>query len=121
MAVVGTDGVYISIHAPRAGSDRFNHVSPEQMADFNPRSPCGERRLFVLHFFKRRFISIHAPRAGSDGFIIPRYRVIVISIHAPRAGSDLPFCLRDQRLDIISIHAPRAGSDGFDYKYIILG
>ena len=37
-------GLLISIHAPLAGSD-YNHSkgkSPTQ--DFNPRSPCGERR-----------------------------------------------------------------------------
>ena len=34
----------ISIHAPRVGSDRVGHKLPGVGADFNPRSPCGERR-----------------------------------------------------------------------------
>ena len=37
--------------------------------DFNPRSPCGERRAPVVHGAKRDAISIHAPRVGSDSKI----------------------------------------------------
>ena len=33
----------ISIHAPRAGSDRFRTSSMALTPDFNPCSPCGER------------------------------------------------------------------------------
>ena len=35
--------VQISIHAPRAGSDRGFHFCLEHSEHFNPRSPCGER------------------------------------------------------------------------------
>ena len=35
----------ISIHAPRVGSDRPSSASTPSRANFNPRSPCGERRL----------------------------------------------------------------------------
>ena len=34
----------ISIHAPHAGSDQFFLLRRHQGHDFNPRSPCGERR-----------------------------------------------------------------------------
>ena len=34
----------ISIHAPRAGSDPQNQATRFRPCDFNPRSPCGERR-----------------------------------------------------------------------------
>ena len=34
----------ISIHAPRVGSDTSSVFSPRFPTDFNPRSPCGERR-----------------------------------------------------------------------------
>ena len=79
----------ISIHAPRGGSDYITKDSELCGADFNPRSPWGERPIFVLtgcsHFgFQSTlpvggattaantitftcFISIHAPRGGSDG------------------------------------------------------
>ena len=103
-------------------------------ADFNPRSPCGERRALTFDARGRRSISIHAPRVGSDhahpAAILGKRR---ISIHAPRVGSDeirgvrapwrryfnprspcgerraLTFDARGRRS--ISIHAPRVGSD----------
>ena len=34
----------ISIHAPRVGSDILKYLYECLKADFNPRSPCGERR-----------------------------------------------------------------------------
>ncbi len=34
----------ISIHAPHAGSDIFNVAGKPLPFNFNPRSPCGERR-----------------------------------------------------------------------------
>ena len=36
------------------------------LRDFNPRSPCGERRVFSAFTINIAYISIHAPRAGSD-------------------------------------------------------
>ena len=35
-------------------------------ADFNPRSPDGERQDHQAHRRTRKGISIHAPRMGSD-------------------------------------------------------
>ena len=123
----------ISIHAPRAGSDKGSTLDAMPL-----------------------FISIHAPRAGSDALrshssffgdvfqstlpvrgatIIADYIKLcqAISIHAPRAGSDdirgctygsfasfqstLPvrgatgYADEITRVFCISIHAPRAGSD----------
>ena len=58
---------FISIHAPRTGSD-----------------PCSGVDIWL------REISIHAPRTGSDDFLKCRVVVeVVISIHAPRTGSDV--------------------------------
>ena len=37
-----------------------------QNLSFNPRSPCGERRLFICYYWVLMYVSIHAPRAGSD-------------------------------------------------------
>ena len=34
--------------------------------NFNPRSPCGERRQLFGNFVLQHNISIHAPRVGSD-------------------------------------------------------
>ena len=79
----------ISIHAPRAGSDRDVVLVYPSIHNFNPRSPCGERPLCAAIFTGPLTISIHAPRAGSDAHIpVPTVHIVAISIHAPRAGSD---------------------------------
>ena len=60
-------GGVISIHAPRAGSDwRPRPATPATPSNFNPRSPCGERRPACPRPSGCGSISIHAPRAGSD-------------------------------------------------------
>ena len=56
----------ISIHAPRGGSDTSTVPFPAAIADFNPRSPWGERRTVAQLRIIRSYISIHAPRGGSD-------------------------------------------------------
>ena len=56
----------ISIHAPRAGSDLIPVITAPTGTDFNPRSPCGERLVYNLPLDDLAEISIHAPRAGSD-------------------------------------------------------
>ena len=38
----------------------------DYIENFNPRSPCGERRADLTRTFNDLEISIHAPRAGSD-------------------------------------------------------
>ena len=123
----------ISIHAPRVGSDRGSCPRWFSLRDFNPRSPCGERR-FIVHLGNdsqafqstlpvwgatrlfyilppRASISIHAPRVGSDrDKKRVLYILVTISIHAPRVGSDGGRYARRTRRKI-SIHAPRVGSD----------
>ena len=80
--------IFISIHAPRGGSDL----------------------LTMLENAAAEIISIHAPRGGSDAIVQPSAGDYYISIHAPRGGSDQPEELRRRRIRI-SIHAPRGGSD----------
>ena len=51
---------------PVGGATRGSHgVSPVE-ADFNPRSPWGERLVVNVLCLPARIISIHAPRGGSD-------------------------------------------------------
>ena len=57
----------ISIHAPRVGSDTSRLPISMAYPNFNPRSPCGERRVKALVKYQQTQISIHAPRVGSDG------------------------------------------------------
>ena len=102
----------ISIHAPRVGSDfstpsmvrrraNFNPRSPcgerpershpdkGPSANFNPRSPCGERLPVSRLPHLPQEISIHAPRVGSDCQPLFISFLLLISIHAPRVGSDM--------------------------------
>ena len=62
----------ISIHAPRAGSDRIQIADSDFHADFNPRSPCGERpaatppRLSSAYFNPRSPCGERPPAARAD-------------------------------------------------------
>ena len=58
--------VSISIHAPHAGSDTRLACFHIARANFNPRSPCGERPAVAGNLAGVSGISIHAPHAGSD-------------------------------------------------------
>ena len=100
----------ISIHAPRVGSDLSPPKGASTPKNFNPRSPCGERRAGMLAAERAAVfqstlpvwgatpapgevagalgISIHAPRVGSDQIQFPPAGSAGISIHAPRVGSD---------------------------------
>ena len=57
--------IWISIHAPHAGSGSLGRQFLRRCLYFNPRSPCGERRVFFHPYAARPLISIHAPHAGS--------------------------------------------------------
>ena len=101
----------ISIHAPRVGSDRLPQASAPGGADFNPRSPCGERppscpgaplgitfqsTLPVWGATFREGVEIHGflyfnPRSPcGERHLAPHHTSPLgkISIHAPRVGSD---------------------------------
>ena len=128
----------ISIHAPRTGSDYIHRRTFERTANFNPRSPHGERRNACSNFHRPHCISIHAPRTGSDESLIfaelvvlafqstlpargatcvdvPESLIFAISIHAPRTGSDVISGEHNRIILSISIHAPRTGSDVISY------
>ena len=90
----------------------FSPASPSTARkNFNPRSPCGERRSPESSVFFMGAISIHAPRVGSDRLKMSKTHEKNISIHAPRVGSDPNVATNDQMPTYISIHAPRVGSD----------
>ena len=78
----------ISIHTPHAGSDPDVRPSVSKGANFNPHSPCGERRNKRTSVEINANISIHTPHAGSDLAIPNKSIEVLISIHTPHAGSD---------------------------------
>ena len=80
------------------------------MQDFNPRHPCGWRRVSRIDIGTDLFISIHATHAGGDMKLAKISQFVTISIHATHAGGDA--CVMTHK-DIyeISIHATHAGGD----------
>ena len=102
--------VLISIHAPLAGCDAPSHALATHSSHFNPRTPCGVRRLPQGSRIGTNQISIHAPLAGCDPYRKKDGDRMTISIHAPLAGCDSRRrCSMTSRC--ISIHAPLAGCD----------
>ena len=100
----------ISTHAPRTGSDRlssatrsiwanFNPRSPHgerltvepqhgQGYDFNPRSPRGERRLKAGRQREMNTFQPTLPARGATRMLDNQIARTFISTHAPRTGSD---------------------------------
>ena len=107
----------ISIHALLAESDVFGFTWLASCAYFYPRSPCGERHLYLGRQNPERGISIHALLAESDLRVVDGSKSSIISIHALLAESD------SRRYPVIlgrgiSIHALLAESDmGFFYVF----
>ena len=60
--------------------------------DFNPRSPCGERRTATRRDITRYTISIHAPRVGSDFVLYILYhKLAIFQSTLPVWGATLPY------------------------------
>ena len=107
--------VMISIHAPREGSDRRLLSRSLTGTNFYPRSPRGERRLCGKTVDScAKFLST-LPARGATEEIGSYMMAGLISIHAPREGSDNRAVQRLCHCRI-SIHAPREGSDGRRHK-----
>ena len=116
---------------PLRGATWFPTFHPSRR-NFNPHSPCGERRtvepqykfsfLFQStlplrgatvpprHAWRDGNISIHTPLAGSDKSRFNHGIITSISIHTPLAGSDY-YPVSQTECAPISIHTPLAGSD----------
>ena len=125
--------IFISIHAPRTGSDSISSAQAVRVESFQSTLPARGATFQGAFVHHAASISIHAPRTGSDvsgsciscnwHYFNPRSphgerpndlkfvdTKIRISIHAPRTGSDA-IALPCRRSHSISIHAPRTGSD----------
>ena len=93
----GSDGMvrhiqkaeYISIHAPRAGSDHVTIRQGYWYTNFNPRSPCGERRKACGNQNGAAYFNPRSPCGERPILGRKAPECFYISIHAPRAGSDI--------------------------------
>ena len=114
-------------------TDSCAHVTVFNTANFNPRSPDGERHTIRIQRKRNIYISIHAPRMGSD-YPVPHPCALhpIFQSTLPGWGatdaskfgwisdqfqSTLPgwgattHRTQSAHFEIISIHAPRMGSD----------
>ena len=100
----------ISIHAPRVGSDPSAAPRPPCCYDFNPRSPCGERRLrnpifAIMSEFQSTLPVWGATKAAVPALVGGLFQSTLPVWGATRYGA------RGITICPISIHAPRVGSD----------
>ena len=122
----------ISIHAPRVGSDRCSAKSAPRPGNFNPRSPCGERRDDVDAAAARVSFQSTLPVWGATVIRVSRSIASAFQSTLPVWGatggeggirtrkvfqSTLPVWGATKQYEDtglmpdISIHAPRVGSD----------
>ena len=122
----------ISIHAPHAGSDKDRDSRGSSRKNFNPRSPCGERRKRKARGHRPGYFNPRSPcgerlsqgRSCSSLFYFnprspcgERQCRACSSFFLLRFQSTLPMrgatrvCQENRRPECISIHAPHAGSD----------
>ena len=81
----------ISIHAPRAGSDPDRPAQQHQDADFNPRSPCGERHAQFLKCLRNNLFQSTLPVRGATKKIIADYLETEFQSTLPvRGATSLP-------------------------------
>ena len=125
--------IEISIHAPLAGCDlRCEHDAADaggfqsthplrgatllvyrafhQLNDFNPRTPCGARRVSCAVFCHVFYFNPRTPCGARPSSAAHVHHVTQISIHAPLAGRDV-IKANSAAKNGISIHAPLAGRD----------
>ena len=101
----------ISIHAPRAGSDNDINLQKINFVNFNPRSPCGERPENRLNLY--RWAENFNPRSPCGERPRATIRLPVSAVFQstlPVRGATFTERLQIDNMEI-SIHAPRAGSD----------
>ena len=82
------DETEISIPGPRVGADGMKYVERGYITHFNPRPPCGGRRLRTGAGEKYRKFQSTAPVWGPT---FPAHVLCIpdaISIHGPRVGAD---------------------------------
>ena len=99
----------ISIHAPPHGERRENRLRLKPNGYISIHAPRMGSDVVVVEFFRRESISIHAPAWGATRRSRRAYPCDLISIHAPAWGAAIVRYLRLE-LRYISIHAPAWGA-----------
>ena len=100
----------ISIHAPRGGSDSCMQQANTRTANFNPRSPWGERHASVFETLRSKLFQSTLPVGGATFDIGNRLVIEKFQSTLPVGGATVKLFTKSW-LTSISIHAPRGGSD----------
>ena len=77
---------------------------------FNPRSPCGERRLYAESRLAEYKFQSTLPVRGATAASIFASNIPSISIHAPRAGSDGEITLYEAAEELFQSTLPVRGA-----------
>ena len=96
----------ISIHAPLAGRDSLYSRPTSRQMHFNPRAPCGARRLDDLASVREKLFQSTRPLRGATLKSAVWDKDQAISIHAPLAGRDGYRGLSVRRLQYFNPRAP---------------
>ena len=112
--------ILISIHAPRGGSDSTWGAKNNTMANFNPRSPRGERQEIYAQGTDKDDISIHAPREGSD-LVSPRdFRSrLNFNPRSPRGGATCKLLTTIALFVYFNPRSPRGERPPVQYRSIL--
>ena len=89
----------------------------DSAANFNPRSPHGERPSQTVQNGKRLYFNPRSPHGERQSLYLLLSCAFFISTHAPRTGSDKAGDLMTRKRYIISTHAPRTGSDSAKQQF----
>ena len=73
---------------PPCGGRRLSERMSQQVLHFNPRPPCGGRPEILAQEIARFKISIHVPRVEDDAHFPAGLILFFISIHVPRVEDD---------------------------------
>ena len=130
--------LYVSIHAPRAGRDRASRALPKPYPCFNPRAPCGARRINRkdgdMHIKFQSTRPVRGATRPSSPFPLAVPFQSTRPVRGATRGCGSSACpqefqstrpvrgatsdsCRVRRRSCVSIHAPRAGRDGFVPQY----
>ena len=109
-AVSGTLQTPISIHALREENDPGTLRLTKRSKNFNPHSPCGERRHQHLQRARTQDFNPHSPCGERPCWNIRPNAGSYFNPHSP-CGERLADSISESKTVVISIHTPLAGSD----------
>ena len=109
-AYYGKKYVVISIHTPHAGSDGCNWFNHSARNNFNPHSPCGERRCCTTQRGIDSVFQSTLPMRGATAIHDCQGDWIPISIHTPHAGSDMALAAEVRQLQQFQSTLPMRGA-----------